>query len=211
MTLMNILKQGFDEAEVLELRRRYQATGYVHIPGFFDSFLAAHFRSLIDSIHISEFYKAQIGQEYVATDYSFSPELIKEYNVLINQQRYIDFLQAVTGADPIGCMQGHVYVSDNTQKRGYGFHSDDDGNRHFLVSINISEKPFEGAIFSLRETATKKNIFHLQNNDPGGFLLCRIGSDIEHAISDVTGPAKRIVLLSWAFKEPSLKKFHHFE
>lgn len=209
-TLMSVIKNGVDPELTNLLRQQYGQQGYLHLKNFFDSFLAEHFQYYFRPEKINDFFKAQYGQDYEATDYSFSPEFIKEYNYLINQKNYIDFLEAVTGCGPIGQMKGHAHVSDQHVRRGLGFHSDNDGNRHFLVSINISPGKYDGGIFTMRNSQTQEELFKIQNNESYGALIAPIADHLEHSISSVRGEATRLTLLSWAMKQPQASRFKMF-
>lgn len=209
-TMMNIIKYGVDRELANSLRQRYEQLGYLHLKNFFDSFLAEHFQGYFQPEKIKDFFKAQYGQGYESIDYSFAPEFIKEYNYLINQTNYIEFLEAVTGASPVGQLKGHAYVSDQNEKRGYGFHSDNDGNRHFLASINISPERYEGGVFTMRNSQTKEELFQIHNNDSYGLLIAPIADHLEHSVSSVTGEATRLTLLSWAMKQPQATRFKMF-
>lgn len=207
---MEILKNGVDRKRALQLHEQYLREHHVLLPNFLDSFLAHYMRTLFQQAPLDEYYKNQAGKEYVGIDYSFNEELIKVCNYLTNQERYIEFLSLITGHNDIGRMQGHLYVSDSSAERGYGYHSDHDGNRYFLTSTNISERPYSGGVFTLRNSKTKELFFSVQNNSPGGMLIAKIGDDFEHMVSHVTGDVTRLTLLSWALIEPKMKRFRLF-
>lgn len=207
---MSIVKHGADPRLTAALREQYRQQGYLHLKNFFDSFLAEHFQNYFQPDKLNEFFKAQYGKGYEAIDYSAIPEFISEYNYLINQKNYVEFLEAVTGSGPIGQMKGHAYVSDKNEKRGYGFHSDNDGNRYFLISINITPKPYEGGVFTMRNSQTKETLFQIHNNDSYGALIAPVGDHLEHAVSDVTGDVTRLTLLSWAMIQPQVTRFKMF-
>lgn len=207
---MNIIKYGVDRQLTNLLRQQYEQQGYLHLKNFFDPFLAEHFQNYFRPEKIKDFFKAQYGQGYESIDYSFSPDFIKEYNYLINQKNYIEFLEAATGAGPVGQMKGHAYVSDQSEKRGYGFHSDNDGNRFFLASINISTAKYEGGIFTMRNSRTQEELFRIHNNDSFGLLIAPIADHLEHSVSSVTGETTRLTLLSWAMKQPQAPRFKMF-
>lgn len=207
---MSIIKNGVDREVSASLREQYQQQGYLHLNNFFDTFMAEHFQQYFTVEKIDDFYKAQHGKGYEAIDYSSNPGFIKEYNYLINQKNYIEFLEAVTGCEPIGQMRGHAYVSDSKEKRGYGFHSDDDGNRYFLVSMNITPQPYEGGVFTMRNSKSKETLFQIHNNESYGALIAPIGDHLEHEVSHVSGTVTRLSLLSWALKIPKEERFEMF-
>lgn len=208
---MSVVKYGCDSTTAAEFREQYRQQGYLHLKNFFDPFLANHFQSYFRPENLDDFFKAQYGKGFIAINYESSPEFIKEYNYLINQKNYIEFLENVTGCRPIGQMMGHAYVSDKNEKRGYGFHSDNDDNRHFLVSINITSQKYEGGVFTMRNSKTQETLFQIHNNDSYGLLIAPIADYLEHAVSDVTGDVTRITLLSWAMKQPQAPRFKMFE
>ncbi len=211
ITLMSIVKYGVEPSVTALLHQEYKSQGYLYLKNFFDPFLAEHFQKYFSPENLADFFKAQAGRDYVAIEYKSHPDFIKEYNYLINQKNYIEFLEAVTGSGPIGQMKGHAYVSDANEKRGYGFHDDNDGNRYFLVSINITPQKYDGGVFTMRNSKTREVLFQVHNSGSYGALIAPIADNLEHAVSDVTGDVTRFSLLSWAMKLPQARRFKMFD
>jgi hypothetical protein len=206
---MEIVKYGVNPQLATRWKKQFQDQGFLHIKNFFDPFLADYFRQFITGDNIQGFYDAQPGVDHKKTEYSFSSDFIKEYHLLLNQKNFIEFLEFVTGF-PIGCMCGSAYINDKSKKRGLLFHTDDDGNRYFLMSINISGEKYEGGMFTMRDAKTHKTLFQVDNSDSYGILLAPIRSDIEHEVADVTNDVKRIALVGFGLKQPVFKRLESF-
>lgn len=77
------------------------------------------------------------------------------------------------------------------------WHDDCSAGREVGMSINLSEKGYEGGIFELRERQSKRILLRMANTGLGDATLFRISSDLAHQVTEVTGETPKTAFAGW--------------
>jgi hypothetical protein len=73
------------------------------------------------------------------------------------------------------------------------------------VSVNLSPQPYGGGVFQLREAASGKMLTEVANIGLGDATLFRIGEDLAHRITDVSGPNAKTAFAGWFRAQPDYR------
>ena len=116
--------------------------------------------------------------------------------VMFQDQALFSAIRAITGCDPIGSFQGRIYRMD-AGAHGDAWH--DDANDRYLValSLNLTDRPFEGGELHLRDRATRRVHAEIANTGQGDAIAFRLDPALEHMVTPVTGAASKIAWAGW--------------
>ena len=117
--------------------------------------------------------------------------------MLLNNSALFKIIEEITGCARLGCFLGRIYRHLPGTSHHLDWHSDWNGRRQLALTVNLSDEPYEGGTLMLRERNTGKNLAELTNTGLGDAILFRIGKDLEHMVSDVSGATARTTLAGW--------------
>ena len=124
--------------------------------------------------------------------------------LIMNDSRLFEVIRTISGCDPITYVDGRVYAFHSGSNHHDSWHSDASGGRQVGISINLSEREFEGGVFELRHAASDAVEWSIANTGPGDAILFRIDGDLFHRVTAVIGAAPRIVYAGWFQSGPDL-------
>lgn len=125
--------------------------------------------------------------------------------MLVSEPKLSSCIAKITGKKPIGYFQGRVY--NISQSDHDDWHHDAGYDYLMAVSINLSEKPYEGGSLQLRDAKTKKVYCDIQNIGPGDALIFDISKKLEHKITAVTGQHPKIAFAGWYCPKPHYEDY----
>ncbi|MDP1569779.1 MAG: 2OG-Fe(II) oxygenase [Vicinamibacterales bacterium] len=121
---------------------------------------------------------------------------------LLNDPAVVATVQHVAGVPEIGGFVGAVYRLLPGAGHRDSWHDDADGNRRVALTVNLSEAPFEGGEFQLREKAGRP-LATIANTGPGDGVLFAIDPSLEHCIAPMRGVTPKTALAGWFCVDPS--------
>jgi hypothetical protein len=120
--------------------------------------------------------------------------------VALARPNLLSWLEQVTGCEPITTVEGvlaRMGPGDFVEWHRDAFH----GVRRLAVVINLSEQPFEGGRFEMRRRDTQEPLFAYSHESPGSMMVLRLGPELQHRVTPVTGGGPRVTFAGW-FRAP---------
>jgi len=124
--------------------------------------------------------------------------------LIANDGRLFDVIRRVTGCGPIGSFIGRVYLRLAAAGHYDRWHSDVNGRRLIGMSVNLTEREFEGGRFELRQTDSDRVEWAVANTGPGDAVLFRIADGLQHRVTAVEGHVARVAFAGWFQSGPDL-------
>ena len=113
----------------------------------------------------------------------------------------ISWLEGVTGCGPLGNVEGRVVRALANNHDQLVWHDDlDEPRRRLAITINLSERAYQGGLFELRDKRTHDVLATHLHLEPGTALVFDVAHDIEHRVQPVTAGGPRCVYTGWFFK-----------
>ena len=180
------------------LRHSFDAAHAIRLPRFFDADLLEIVRQTVRDATFSDREDEGLAREQCMDQNSTLGMLL----LILNDQRLFDVIRRITGCGPIGSFAGRVYL----MRRGAGhydrWHSDMDGARLIGISVNLTEREFQGGRFELRHAGASEAAWSMANDGPGDAVFFRIGDTLEHRVTEMEGEVARIAFAGWFQSQP---------
>lgn len=112
------------------------------------------------------------------------------------------WIERATGCGPLETIDGRVVRARANNHDQLLWHDDlDHPRRRLAITINLSERGYEGGVFELREKRTERLLATHHHLAPGTALIFDVDHDIEHRVLPVTSGGPRCVYTGWFFKD----------
>jgi hypothetical protein len=115
------------------------------------------------------------------------------------------WLGAVTGLAPLTHMIGKVAEFVPRSEAALDWHTDaaaEGWRRKLAITINLSDQPFDGGLFELRERATGKIVVSHSHRGLGSMLVFRISERLDHRVQPITSGGPRRMFSGWFYGPP---------
>ena len=201
---IQITKLGIVDTPALDverLRTQFELDHYLRLPNLLEPTL---FDELTADINKADFYcqNHDVGSELYLEDNRIHQLL----NFVFNNQVLFDFVQSVTGCSFIGCFIGRVYRHSPDESHFDEWHDDMIRDRLVALTLNLSDRRYEGGHLEIREKATGQ-ISELDTSVPGEALLFQLDHALEHRRTPVRGISPRTAFAGWFKSQPSYQSF----
>ncbi len=184
--------------DMARLRGFFAENHYLLMPRFIERGLMDEIRESLDqkAVYYNKKHKG-LAHELCMRNNSASQLM----HFLINDGRIYDFIREVTGCPPIGCFHGRVYLMEPESPHHHKWHSDWSHHRMIAMSINLGRQPYQGGGLQLRHVGGEpfREVF---NTGYGDALIFRLGEDLEHRVTDVTGKQIKTAFAGWYAARP---------
>jgi hypothetical protein len=183
-----------ESAEALaDMRRRFDRSHVVHLPGLFHPELLDLVRRSVRAATFSDRV-----DEGLAREECMEPNaMLGMLHLIANDTRLFDVIHRVTGCGPIGSFIGRVYLRRGSAGHYDRWHTDLNGARLIGMSVNLTEGTFEGGTFELRQIGSAGAECAIANTGPGDAILFRIADGLQHRVTAVEGDVARIAFAGW--------------
>lgn len=196
------MRTRIDETQVDALRQHWQRHHFVRLRDFLDAGALAFVHAQIAGGEFHEQVHPVSGREAVLAEGAAQRLL----DLLVNDRRVLAMVERITGCPPIGgCLNGRIYRLLPASNEAHDWHDDNVRQRLLGLSINLTERAFEGGELQLREARTKAPVGAVRNTGPGDCVVFELGPRIEHRVTPVTGDTPRVAYAGWFEAGPSLK------
>ncbi|HSX57263.1 MAG TPA: 2OG-Fe(II) oxygenase [Sphingomonas sp.] len=118
---------------------------------------------------------------------------------LLERRPFLDWAQGIAGCERLQHATGLVGEMAPASGQGLDWHDDqnDGGFRRLAVTVHLSDAPYEGGVFEIREKNSTRTLFRQASPPPGTMTLFRIGPDLHHRVTPVTKGGPRRVFGGW--------------
>lgn len=175
------------------MRRMFDEQHALRLPGFLDSDLLAYVHQ---SIRAASFY--QRDHEDIAREACMSDNpMLAMMCLVMNDTRLFEVIRRVTGCASIRFFNGRIYAFAADANHFDQWHSDTVDERRIGISINMTDRLFDGGVFELRHADADVPHWSIANTGPGDAFLFRIGDDLLHRVTPVVGPVPRVAYAGW--------------
>lgn len=114
------------------------------------------------------------------------------------------WLEVATGCGALARVDGRVVQTRPNNRDQLDWHDDlNDPARRLAVTINLTETPYCGGAFELRDARTRELLTTHHHTDPGAMLVFDVARDLEHRVLPVTAGGPRRVYTGWFYKAPA--------
>lgn len=140
------------------------------------------------------------GEEFASDQTIAGNQLaLHQIHLLLNGEKFLRTIGKITGcADSIKNFGGRIYRSHPRAAHHLDWHDDaEDGTRLIGISVNLSEKPFEGGVFQIRNRRTGKIFRSVGCANSGDAHVFRISHDLQHRVTKLEGDAARTMASGW--------------
>lgn len=124
---------------------------------------------------------------------------------LVNDHRFFQVLERLTGCGPIGCFGGTVARREPGDAHRAAWHDDDDNGRLLAMSLDLSDGRFTGGRLQVREASSGRLTYDGVTSAAGDALIFRVSSELEHRATNVTGTVARTILAGWFYATPDYR------
>ena len=128
----------------------------------------------------------------------------RAFALLFNNSTLFRSIEALTGCPSIGNFQGRIYMMRPDAGHYDTWHTDNDGNRLIGLSCNLSAE-YVGGVFQIRERQTERIVGEIANTVRGDTHIFRIGPELQHRVTPVTGSVTKAAFAGWFRAQPAAR------
>jgi len=184
------------EAALEEAREHFAQRHHLHLKGFLAPDLCALITAGIERAEYTPFRHATGAVDFAMAE---GPEL-DALHFSLSDPGLIRVVERLSGRAPLTSLHGRVY----RMVEGPHFdewHDDLDGNRQVAITVNLGG-PYAGGHLLMREYPSGASVFDIHNAGVGDAILFEIGENLEHTITQVTGPIPKTAFAGWFCTRP---------
>lgn len=129
--------------------------------------------------------------------------------MLMNRDEFLNTIGYITGIKSIKSFQGRIYKLLPNEKGFLKWHNDIVSSEKRLIgmSLNLSNIPYEGGHFILRNKETQKQYRDIYYTDWGTAHIFRIDPTLQHCVTQVLGDNPRIAYAGWFYESEKISEF----
>ncbi len=135
--------------------------------------------------------------------------LVPTLSILLNGDSFLNAIKYITGVTDIQSFSGRIYKLHESKEGFLTWHDDSTSKEVRLIgfSLNLSDEPYEGGHFLIRDKKTKEVYNEVSYKEWGSAHIFRIDGSLEHMVSNVKGKHPRVALGGWFYPEKGIKEF----
>jgi hypothetical protein len=186
-------------AELQAFQRDWRRNHSIVLPHFFDSALLEMVRAHLRGAEFFDNPHPASGRETTMK----KDRIIWRLDFLMNTAALLQQVETLTGCHPLRSFHGRVYQLTPGTDQGHDWHDDFEHHRRLGVSVNLSDRVFDGGVLQLRDDRTKAMLAEVSNTGAGDCVIFRLGDDIEHRVLPVIGEVPRQAYAGWFHDGPT--------
>ncbi len=110
------------------------------------------------------------------------------------------WLETVTACGPLADVDGRIVQTWPRPDDQLVWHDDlTERRRRLAITVNLSEEPYEGGLFELRDVRRGTVLFQHRHDAPGDVLIFEVMRGLEHRVLPLTSGGPRRVYTGWFF------------
>jgi hypothetical protein len=186
------------DAALAHAQRCFAQDHMVQLPRFLDpELLALADRALAEATFVPKIH-AGIARESCMT----ANPMLSLLHFALNDTQLYRGVERVTGCAAIGCFTARVFRLTPDSDDYDSWHSDATSHRLIGLTVNLTDRPYQGGILQLRDTRSGRICAEVANVVPGDAVLFRIAEWLTHRVTPVTGTVPRVTFAGWFHSEP---------
>lgn len=191
------------EFDLEQIKSLFKKQHFLKLPGLLSPDLLDSIQRDIDK---AEFYILDHGD--AGLDLRMVNNSTNELlHALINENKFLRFLEQVTGYHQIKYFTGRVYKMIPGEGHYDIWHTDLSWSRVLTMSINLSNDIYSGGILKIRNKKTKEIIAEVSNTGFGDAIIFPISEDLEHMVTEVESNVAKIAFAGWLSSKISIETF----
>ncbi|MEO8259981.1 MAG: 2OG-Fe(II) oxygenase [Acidobacteriota bacterium] len=118
----------------------------------------------------------------------------------LERPAFVRWLETATGGETLRRLAGVVAEIGAGTGQELGWHNDlHEGalGRRLAVTIHLSDEPYDGGVFEMRDEASGRLLVRTGALPPGSIILFRIDQRLRHRVTPVTSGGPRRVFAGW--------------
>jgi len=149
-----------------------------------------------------------IGEEFMVSQKNM---LYNLFFLLMNTNSFLEIVKSITGCESIKMANGRIYKLDNSDETFDRWHSDivPSEGRMIGFSINLSEQPYEGGHFLIKNSVTGEIYRNVHYDTWGTAHFFRIDKKLQHKVSKVTSASPRVAYAGWFYAKQKISDYLH--
>jgi len=121
--------------------------------------------------------------------------------LVLQRSALLRWLEDASGCGPLGAVEGRVVQARPNARDQLDWHDDlHDPARRLAVTIDLTEAPYQGGLFELRDAGSRALLTTHRHVEPGTMLVFDVAPGLEHRVLPVTSGGPRRVYTGWFFK-----------
>jgi hypothetical protein len=182
-----------DFGDVEQLRLEFREKHCVLLPMLLEPSLLDFLLQRLSQAQWRDMKHEGIGTEVVSDD----PPALSLLHFLANRPAFLDAVGQISGCGGVTWFGGRVYRFIPNSGHHDSWHDDNMEGRQVGMSINLSERGYDGGVFELRERQSKRILIRVANTGLGDATLFRISRDLKHQVTEVTGEMPKTAFAGW--------------
>lgn len=119
-------------------------------------------------------------------------------NIVLSRVPFLRWVEAATGCEGLVRVEGRVVQTRANGSDRLDWHNDlDAGPRRLGMTISLSDAPYDGGDFELREVATREMLTHYHHDRAGTALIFDVHRALEHRVLPILAGGPRRVFTGW--------------
>jgi hypothetical protein len=119
-------------------------------------------------------------------------------NLLLSRPPFLRWIEAVTGCGNLGRAEGRLVQTRASHGDQLEWHDDmNDEDRRLGITISLTDVPFEGGEFEMRDTDSGRLLARHRHREAGSALIFEIGRHLEHRLLPIAAGGPRRVFAGW--------------
>jgi hypothetical protein len=191
-----------DRKDVERMRLEFGERHFVLLPQLIEPALLNFLLPRLEQASWRQRTHEGIGVEVVPDDISS----INLLHFLANTPDFLEVVQEIVGSPALTWFGGRVYRFAPNSGHYDSWHGDNVEGRNAGMSINLSERGYEGGVFEMRERSSKRMLLRFANTGLGNATLFRISKQLEHQVTEVRGDLTKTAFAGWfESSQPTLR------
>ena len=124
-------------------------------------------------------------------------------SLVLARQSFCQWLENATGQSPLRAVAGRLVQTGTNGSQALAWHTDlESANRLLGVVVNLSDTPFTGGQFEMRQVGKDQPFLSHRYVRPGSMMIFPVSHRLEHRVAEVTSGGPRRVYSGWFLSEP---------
>jgi 2OG-Fe(II) oxygenase superfamily len=185
--------------EVSGLKKQFDERFHVRFPKFLEPALLEEIHRAINAAVWSERVHDGIGVEHCLAD----QELTARINFLLNDEKLFHLMQEISGCEAVGSFSGRAYRMFPGSGHYDSWHSDVGDFRLVALTINLSKEIYNGGVLQIAPVKSEEPAEQISNTGFGDAILFRLGSNLKHRVTDLSGEIPKTAFAGWFKSQPN--------